>query len=168
MSNFVVDCESDGPIPNLYSLVCFGAVKVEDLSNTFYGKVKPISDNYLPEALAISGFTREEHLLFDDPKTVMTNFIKWVESSNSNGRPIFWSDNPAYDWQFINYYTHYYCGKNPFGFSARRIGDLACGLFKDLRYKWKHLRKTKHTHNPVDDSIGNAEALIELIKKIEA
>jgi len=53
MSNFVVDCESDGPIPNLYSLVCFGAVKVEDLSNTFYGKVKPISDNYLPEALAI-------------------------------------------------------------------------------------------------------------------
>ena len=132
------------------------------------GKKVVSTDNYLPEALAISGFTREEHLLFDDPKTVMTNFIKWVESSNSNGRPIFWSDNPAYDWQFINYYTHYYCGKNPFGFSARRIGDLACGLFKDLRYKWKHLRKTKHTHNPVDDSIGNAEALIELIKKIEA
>jgi hypothetical protein len=27
---------------------------------------------------------------------------------------------------------------------------------------FKHLRKTKHTHNPVDDARGNAEALIYL------
>ena len=25
---------------------------------------------------------------------------------------------------------------------------------------FKHLRKTRHTHNPVDDARGNAEALL--------
>ncbi len=27
---------------------------------------------------------------------------------------------------------------------------------------FKRLRKTKHTHNPVDDARGNAEALLEI------
>ena len=56
-----------------------------------------------------------------------------------------------------------YYGKNPFGFSARRIGDLYCGLVKHAgkNSEWKHkYRKTKHTHNPVDDAMGNAEALL--------
>jgi hypothetical protein len=28
-----------------------------------------------------------------------------------------------------------------------------------MKANFKHLRKTKHTHNPLDDSRGNAEAL---------
>lgn len=27
---------------------------------------------------------------------------------------------------------------------------------------FKHLRKTRHTHNPVDDAMGNAEALLHM------
>jgi len=45
MSLIVVDCESDGAVPPIYSLVCFGAVIVDTkLDKTFYGKTKPISD----------------------------------------------------------------------------------------------------------------------------
>jgi hypothetical protein len=143
-------------------MVCFGAVIVEPtLSKTFYGKTKPISDLWIPEALAISNITREEHTKFDDPETVMKNFADWIKN-NSTGQPIFISDNPAYDWQFINYYFHYYLGKNPFGFSARRIGDLYCGLVKDSFAKWKHIRKTKHDHNPVNDAKGNAEVILQM------
>jgi hypothetical protein len=29
------------------------------------------------------------------------------------------------------------------------------------------LRKTKHTHNPVDDAKGNAEALLHMIENME-
>ena len=83
---------------------------------------------------------------------------------NSKGHPVFISDNPAFDWQFINYYFHYYLRTNPFGYSARRIGDLYCGLTQDAQNKWKHLRKTDHDHNPVNDARGNAEALIEIQK----
>jgi hypothetical protein len=68
----------------------------------------------------------------------------------------------AYDWQWINYYFHTYLEKNPFGFSGRRIGDMFAGMNFDTFVKWKHLRKTKHTHNPVDDAIGNAEVLLQM------
>jgi hypothetical protein len=54
--------------------------------------------------------------------------------------------------------------KNPFGFSARRIGDLYAGMEKDFfgGSRWKKFRKTAHTHHPVDDALGNAEALLEI------
>jgi hypothetical protein len=111
--------------------------------------------------LAISGFSREEHETFDNPLEVMKNFEKWIKDS-SYGKPMFISDNNGYDFSFINYYFHYYLGKNPFGFSSRRIGDLYCGMVKDGFAKWKHLRATTHNHNPVNDAKGNAEALLKM------
>lgn len=165
MSYIIVDVESDGPIPNKYSMVCFGAIIVEpSLSKTFYAKTKPVSDLYIPEALAISGFSREEHELFDDPLIAMQQFKEWIDT-NSVGKPIFLADNLAYDWSFINYYFHYYLGENPFGWTGRRIGDLWCGFNNDMHLKWKHMRKTKHTHDPIDDARGNAEAVLEMQRR---
>ena len=160
MSYVIVDVESDGPIPAEFSMVCFGAVLFDDaLDKAFYGQTRPISDRFDPEALAISGFSREQHLGFDDPETVMERFATWLEQ-HSNGRPVFVSDNVAFDWQFINYYFHRFLGRNPFGFSGRRIGDLYAGLVKDASKatEWKKYRVTAHTHHPVDDARGNAEA----------
>ena len=164
MSYFVVDVESDGPCPGLYSMVCFGVVLVDDKVETmksFYGQVRPISEIWKPDALAVSGFTREQCLQFPCAEDTMKEFAEWVVSNNK-GRPIFISDNNGFDWSFINYYLHTFYGDNPFGWSSRRIGDLYCGMQKSVFERWKHLRKTKHTHNPVDDAMGNAEALIEL------
>ena len=164
MSLVVVDVESDGPIPPDYSMICFGAVIVDEfLNKTFYGQTKPITDNYQPETLKISGFSRDQHKVFDDPKLVMDKFYIWIKE-NSIGKPIFISDNPCYDWQWINYYFHHYIGENPFGYSGRRIADLYCGIKKDMRSSWKHLRKTTHDHNPVNDAKSNAEALLEMKK----
>lgn len=165
MSFIVVDVEADGPIPHKYSMVCFGAVVVDpSLSKTFYGQTKPISSEWVPDALAVSGFSRQAHEAFDDPKLVMENFANWL-AENSTGKPIFISDNPAFDWQWINFYFHNFLGKNPFGFSARRIGDLYCGMKMDtgLNSEWKRLlRKTSHDHHPVNDAKGNAEALLAM------
>jgi len=162
MSYIVVDVESDGAIIGVNSMVCFGAVLVDDkLDRTFYGQTKPIGENYEVEALSISGFSREEHETFDNPKDVMLAFAKWIEEE-SKGKPILISDNNGYDASWINYYFHIFYGKNPFGWSSRRIGDLFCGFFNNERYRWKKHRKTKHTHNPVDDAKGNAEALLYL------
>lgn len=162
MSYIMIDVESDGPIPGDYSMICFGAIVVEpSLQKSFYGKLKPISDKWLPEALAVSGFTREETLQFADPKTVMDQFNSWIEA-NSSGRPFFISDNNGFDWQFINWYFHHFLGNNPFGHSSSNLGSLYKGLVKDAFSKFKHLRKTKHTHHPVDDARGNAEALLQM------
>jgi len=42
------------------------------------------------------------------------------------------------------------------------LGSLYKGIVKDTTKNFKHLRKTKHTHHPVDDAKGNAEALLRL------
>lgn len=165
MSYIVVDVESDGPLIGENSMVCFGAVIVEEgLNKTFYGRTSPISDKYDPEALAVSGFSREEHERFTEPLITMSSFAKWI-NENSKGRPVLISDNNGYDASWINYYFLKYCGKNPFGWSSRRIGDLFCGFYRDTFYQWKKHRVTEHTHHPVDDAKGNAEALLYLKKQ---
>ena len=162
MSLFVVDVESDGGLLGTNSMVCFGAVKLTpELDTAFYGMTKPISDYYEPQALAVSGFSRKEHEGFPDPEGVFRDFYHWIKD-NSKGRPILISDNNGYDASWINWYFLTYCGENPFGWSSRRIGDLYCGMKMDMWAGWKKLRTTKHTHHPVDDAMGNAEALLKM------
>ena len=162
MTYILVDVETDGPIPADYSMICFGAIIVdEQLDKTFYGQLKPISDQWLPKALEISGFTRQETLNFDHPEIVMEHFSNWV-SEHSNKQPIFISDNNGFDWQFMNYYFHHFLGNNPFGHSSSNLGSLYKGLVKDMTKNFRHLRKTVHSHHPVDDVKGNAEALLHL------
>jgi hypothetical protein len=156
----MVDVEADGPIPGDYSMVCFGAVVVEpSLEKVFYGQLRPISEQWVPAALNVSGFSREETLAFPDPADVMRSFQAWLQESSA-GRPMFVSDNNGFDWQFINWYFHKFVGSNPFGHSSTNLGSLYKGLVADAFKTFKHLRKTAHTHNPVDDAKGNAEALL--------
>lgn len=165
MTVFIVDVEADGPVPGLYSMVSFGAVKLDrELKTEFYGETRPISDVWIPEALAVSKITREIHLEYADPKKTMMEFCDWVKA-NTKGRAVLMSDNNGFDAMFISYYMHAFVGENPFGHSSRRIGDFYAGLTKDFyaATKWKYLRKTKHTHFPVDDARGNAEALLAML-----
>jgi DNA polymerase III epsilon subunit-like protein len=165
--NISVDVESDGPCPGMHSLICFGAVIVEaGLQRTFYAELKPISEIYIPEALAISGFSREDTMKFPEPRDAMQNFEIWLEK-NIGGRPIFWSDNNGYDFSFINYYFWQYLGRNPFGWSSANISSMYKGLERNPYTKFTHLRDTKHTHNPVDDAKGNAEALLKMFARMK-
>src|SRR3989338_8515595 len=136
-----VDCEGHGPAPTLNDPAAFefGAVAYPS-RQTFHGV----------------GATKE----------TFENFDNWILSATEKGfRPLFVSDNPAYDWQFINYYFHLFLGKNPFGHSARRIGDFYAGLVGDFTNasSWKKLRVTPHDHNPVNDAMGNLEAFERLL-----
>lgn len=159
----MVDVESDGPAPGLYSMISFGAVAIEpSFDRTFYGQIKPISDHHIPDALKVSGFTREQTLEFPDPHIVMLDFDTWLKKLQAD-RLFFISDNNGFDWQWINYYFWRYMGKNPFGHSSTNLGSLYKGMVKNTFKNFKRLRKTKHTHNPVDDARGNAEALLAMI-----
>jgi len=162
MAYIMVDVESDGPIPGDYSMISFGAVLVNDsLEQTFYGQLLPISEKFVPEALAVSGHTREQTLSFEDPKKVMEDFKAWIKL-HCKDQPIFISDNNGFDWMFICWYFHHFTGGNPFGHSSQNLGSLYKGIIKDTSKNFKHLRKTKHTHHPVDDARGNAEAFLAL------
>lgn len=161
-----IDVESDGPYPGIYSMICFGAVIVEPgLSRTFYGRLRPITSGFDPKALAISGFTREQCYGFPDPYETMKSFDNWIKE-NSTGYSSLISDNPAFDCQWMNYYFHKYIGSNPLGCSGRRIGDLYCGMKMDMskNQEWKDLYRKELDHNPLNDAIENAKALLEFQK----
>lgn len=97
----------------------------------------------------------------DDSKETMTAFVDWLSRIADGDRVIFVSDNPAYDWQHMNWALWNRTGGNPFGHSARRIGDFWAGKRGDWRETqgWKKYRKTPHDHNPVNDARGNCEAM---------
>lgn len=100
----------------------------------------------------------------DSSRATFSAFAKWL--LKFSGRPIFVSDNPAFDWQWINFYFWKHLGYNPFGHSARRIGDFYAGLVGNWNstQEWKRLRVTEHDHHPVHDAMGNAEAFRRLLE----
>ena len=159
----MVDVEADGPIPGDYSMVSFGAVVVEpSMEHTFYGECCPISDKFVQEALDVCKVSREATLAFPKAELTMLKFKQWVNDV-CESRPLFISDNNGFDWQFINWYFHHFTGSNPFGFSSKNLGSMYQGMMKNCFKSFKHLRKTKHTHHPVDDAKGNVEALLQMI-----
>ena len=164
MTYIVVDVESDGPAPGKYSMVSFGAVVVEpSLGRTFFGEMRPISDYWIPEALAVSGYTREQTLAFSPPQEVMSSFVLWIRNVTAQGtEPIFVSDNNGYDFGFINYYLWHFVNENPFGHSSRNISDLYRGMKKDVHSSFRGLVTIPHTHDPVQDARGHAEALLKM------
>jgi hypothetical protein len=162
MSYFMVDVEADGPCPGLYSMVSFGAILVRPgLDVTFHGRVRPVSEKFILASLAVSGVSRAETLAYPDAQSVMEEFGRWI-AAHTVGRPMFISDNNGFDWQFINWYFHAFVGQNPFGHSSTNLGSLYKGLVKEMKQNFKHLRRAKHTHHPVDDARGNAEALLHM------
>ncbi len=158
----MVDIEADGPAPGLYSMIELGAIVVEPgLTRSFYTSLQPISADYNQAALNITGHSREQTLNFKQPLEAMMDFDKWL-TDNISGQPRFISDNNGFDWQFVNYYCWQFLKQNPFGFSSQNLGSLYKGMKQDTRQNFKHLRKTAHTHNPVDDARGNAEAMLAM------
>lgn len=167
MSWYMVDVETDGPCPGIYSMIEIGAVIVESGgARSFHAKLRPLADaKWEPEALAVSGTTRESTLDYPPALRAMYDFEQWVNAT-TKGRPRFIADNNGFDWQFVNYYFHCFVERNPFGHSSTNLGSLYKGLVKDIKPNFKHLRRTKHTHNPVDDARGNVEALLHMREKM--
>lgn len=153
-----VDCEAWGGSPVTGQLTEFGAVSYPKL-HTFYGVVvpsRPSAENpAVPERVEMN----QEQVLRAE-LDVFTDFLVWLDEVTEGERPVFVSDNVAFDWQWINCSFHRALGLNPFGHSGRRISDFYAGLTGEWKntQKWKRLRITKHDHNPVHDALGNAEA----------
>lgn len=159
-----VDVEATGISPHSGVMTEFGAVHFLT-RNTFHGVLydsKPSEEN--PAIPVLTG-DREY-----DRDQVMRDFAEWLERQVPLRRPIFVSDNPAYDFQWINYQFDVAIGSNPFGHSGRRIGDFWAGLSANwsAAQNWKKMRQTPHDHNPVNDAMGNVEAFGAILLQTNA
>lgn len=168
---FLVDVEAFGKTPVTGEMTEFGSVSMTNqgaIGEKFHGVL--VEAGVDPKNPAVPVVT-EESIRYD-MSTVMDTFNQWITSeleTFGSQRAVFVSDNPAFDFMWIACAFDKVGMLNPFGFSGRRISDFAAGLSGDWRKtgNWKSLRKTRHDHNPVNDSLGNAEALSAMLQSLQ-
>ena len=166
-----VDIEAAGPIPGEYSMLSLGACLVGAPSISFYAELRPISERFIPEALAVGGLSLE-HLALEgrDPDEAIAAFRRWILNTAATRKPVFVGFNASFDWQFVNWYFHKYLGENPFGIGALDIkayymGLIGCGWGETsssrLQPRFQPTRAL--THNALDDATSQAEIFEKLL-----
>lgn len=166
-----VDVETSGPVPGEYSLLSIGACETAKPESTFYCCLKPTAERVDLEALAASGHSIDQLSETGmDAVQAMSNFRSWVDSVSGDATPIFVGLNAPFDWAFVNYYFHRYCGTNPFGHSALDIKALFLGRFGGRWGRTKSSRmmellqpRRRPDHHALRDAQFQAE-LFELIR----
>lgn len=161
----VIDVEATGESAMTHSMIQIGHVDSE--GNEFKANMRPIIGKWVnSSALKSIGLTIEDVKDWPDPAMQMAKYRTFLHDTYSDKLKVIpWSDNPAFDWQYVHGYLMHFTGKNPMGHSMRRIGDFYAGTVgqRNATSKWKKLRDTKHTHDALDDAKGNMEALKKIL-----
>ncbi|MEW2078016.1 3'-5' exoribonuclease [Streptomyces sp. NPDC013433] len=178
-----VDVEADGPIPGPYSMLSLGAsvAGVQDADGfraadpeerTFYRELRPISEEFVPEALAVSGLDRDRlGVEGAEPVRAMREFTDWVREVGAGAQPVMCGYPALYDWTFLYWYLIRFTGSSPFGHSGcldmKTLYATKAGL--PLRAVAKGtmprelLSRRRHTHHALDDAIEQAELFANLM-----
>jgi Exonuclease len=178
-----VDVEADGPIPGPYSMLSLGAAVAgrqdadgftadDPEERTFYRELRPISDEFVPEALAVSGLDREQLIeKGSEPAVALAEFSAWVREVSTGAQPVMCGYPASYDWTFLYWYLIRFTGESPFGHSGcldmKTLYATQAGL--PLRAVAKRmmpselLSRRRHTHHALDDAIEQAELLANLM-----
>lgn len=136
----MVDTETSGPIPDIYSLLSIGAAVVGDEADVFYEELVPLNDNYVEESMKNAGDLTLAKLKNTgiEPAKAMAYFEKWIESAACGKKPVFVGFNAPFDWMFICYYFIKYLGRNPFGHNALDAKAYYMGM---MNTSWKKTSK---------------------------
>lgn len=166
-----VDVETSGPVPGEYSLLTIGACLVDNGEEAFSCKMKPINENFVPEAMEATGLSLAElKRSGSPPQHAMASFNAWVlEVSGSDALPVFVGLNAPFDWSFVNYYFHKYIGENPFGFTALDLKALYMGVTGCSWYDTRSSQmdqRLKPLLSGTHDALQDARYQAELFKLI--
>lgn len=171
---FSIDVETAGPIPAEFSMLSLGASLVNQPEDFFYAELKPINENFVEEALAVSKFDLSAlKIEGEEPLEAMTRFKHWVETTAGAGKPIFVGFNAGFDWSFVNWYFHKFLNDNPFGFAPLDIKSYYMGASGCLWSETTSSRlppelqpsSAKATHNALDDARAQAEIFSKLLAR---
>ncbi|WP_210584702.1 exonuclease domain-containing protein [Streptomyces sp. GESEQ-35] len=178
-----VDIEADGPIPGPYSMLSLGAAvagvqgadgftPADPEKHTFYRELRPISDEFVPEALAVSGLDRDRLAREGaEPAVALAEFTEWVREVSVGAQPVMCGYPASYDWMFLYWYLIRFTGASPFGHSGcldmKTLYATKAGL--PLRAVAKGtmprelLSGRRHTHHALDDAVEQAELFANLM-----
>jgi DNA polymerase III epsilon subunit-like protein len=149
-----------------------GFTAADPEKHTFYRELRPISEEFVPEAPAVSGLDRErlrkEGL---DPALALAQFTRWVREVGGDAQPVMCGYPASYDWTFLYWYLIRFTGASPFGHSGcldmKTLYATKAGL--PLRSVAKGtmprelLSRRRHTHHALDDAVEQAELFAKLM-----
>ena len=170
------DIEADGPIPGPYSMLSLGMAVVGRQEMQFYTEMKPISDEFIQQALEVSGLDRDQ-LKRDapTPEEAMASACKWVNGLRNIGRPVFLASPAVWDGMFVHWYFLRFVGKSPFGMTGSGIdlrsfwmGLTGCEWVESRKGRIKHtldLKDLPHTHNAAADAAELAKVFEAILAK---
>jgi len=162
------DVEADGPIPGPYSMISLGLAVAGRPDLTFYTELRPISDDFVPQALAVSGLDRDR-LLREAPtaEEAMTAAARWVNDLRAIGRPVFLAAPAVWDGMFVHWYFTRFTGRSPFGATGSGVdlrsywmGLTGCEWVATGKGRIKHalgLTALPHTHHAGEDAAELAQ-----------
>jgi len=179
------DVEADGPIPGPYSMLSFGLAvagsydgetfrAADPTRQTFYAELRPISGEYDPQALAVSGLDRDRLIREGrDPADAMTAAAQWVRTVTDGAFPVFVAFPLSFDWMWMYWYFERFApGGSPFRHSrcldlktmyATKAGVVVSRASKSCLPR--SLRSQRpHTHHALDDAIEQAELAANLLR----
>jgi hypothetical protein len=180
---FSADVEADGPIPGDYSMLSFAFAvagrfdgemfQPSDPSTvTFYRELKPISETFVPAALAVAGLDRDALVRHGAaPAVAMREAAEWVaDHVESGSHPVLVAYPLVFDWTFLHWYFIRFLGESPFGFSSaldmKTMFQHKAHVTIDRAGRTdlpKELQASHpHTHNALDDAIGQAQIFSRL------
>jgi hypothetical protein len=181
---FSVDVEADGPIPGPYSMISVGVavagrrgetfVPADPEAETFYREMKPISDDYVPAALEVSGLDRADLVANGaSPADAMRELVAWIgQVCGESTRPVMVAYPASFDWMFLYWYLMRFTGASPFGHSGCLDMKTMYAVRADvpLRMAVKRLMPAglrsarRHTHNALDDALEQADLFANLMR----
>ncbi len=175
---FSADVETDGPIPGPFSILSFALVyaggfdgqqftRPENYVHTFYTELKPISNDYEPEALRVNGLDRARLCAEgESPKSAMTRACRWVKQLAGKDKPVLVAYPLSFDWTWLYWYFMRFSSEgSPFDYS--RCFDIKTAFAIKASVPIAEASRSKllsslrphrkHTHHALDDAIEQAE-----------
>jgi hypothetical protein len=182
---FSADVETDGPIPGPYSLLSFALVyagrydgttfeRPSALDRTFYRELRPISDQFEPEALRVNGLDRERLCREGEaPELAMTSASKWIRSVAGAAQPVLVAYPLSFDWAWLYwYFVRFAEGGSPFDHS--RCFDIKTAYAVKARMPIAGAGRSQlppilrsdrvHTHHALDDAKEQAEIFANVMQ----
>lgn len=182
---FSADVETDGPIPGPFSILSFALVfaglydgrsfvRPNSYKCALYRELKPISNEFQPEALRVNGLDRERLIQEGTkPETAMTEASLWVRELAGSGRPVLVAYPLSFDWAFLYwYFTRFSSAGSPFNHS--RCFDLKTAFAVKAHIPISDAGRSKlipglrpnstHTHNALDDAVEQAEIFANIFE----
>jgi hypothetical protein len=182
---FSADVETDGPLPGLYSMLSVALVyagqfdgsrfvRPEAFDTTFYKELRPISEEYQPEALKVNGLDRDRLLREGEaPEAAMTEAAEWVRRIAGNGQPVLVAYPLSFDWAWLYwYFVRFARGGSPFDHS--KCFDVKTAYAVKARVPIARASRSQllpalkstaaHTHHALDDAKEQADIFAKVME----